>query len=88
MNNAPSDIRTLHAAMVANAVQAGLEPDAVYTRPSSDGGWIVGPNYEGFGPSMLRTPAGSWSYRGYADDDPMRGGYSEAIANARCFFTG
>ena len=93
MNNAPADLLELHAAMIANAVEAGLTPNAVYTRPAN-GGWIVGANFEGFGASMLRTPAGDWAYRyginsfeGYGDD-PMRGGYFEALSNARCFFTG
>lgn len=102
--NAPDQVVEVHNAMCDNARKRfGDDTDVmrpVYTRPEtrynsttydyeSTGNWIVGSNFEGWGPSMI-FKEGTWFYRSErtGEDEPMRNGHSEALGNAGCFFTG
>ena len=100
LTNAPAEVIEVHEAMIRNAKARWSEEDfealsPVYTREEEsypdykpNGNWLVGANYEGMGPSML-FKKGEWWYRyGYRADQPMKGGYREALGNASCFFTG
>ena len=101
IENAPEEVQVVHAAMMENARQRWSEEDMKILRPvythrgdsgyaggyELDGSWIVGPNYEGMGPWMMWKD-GVWSYRGGRADKTMPGGFSEALANAKIFFTG
>ena len=101
---APTQVLEVHTAMMRNARERWSEEDVqdiapVYTRAEdrwddktneyeTTGNWIVGCNYEGWGSSMV-WKNGVWYYRpGHSEDRPMKGGHSEAIANASIFFTG
>ena len=103
LNNMPTLVREVHEALLANA-RKNWDDDfadtAVYTRPEDrrnhetneyepTGNWIVGCNFEGWGPSMIFAD-GVWSYRSRhtGDDKQMAHGHEEALGNANCFFTG
>ena len=92
--NAPEEVREVHKLLVENAIERfgdkEFGEDAVYTRERPNGNWIVGPNFENFGDSMIYKPGEGWFYRESWSgvDNAMRGGYEEAKGNARCFFTG
>ena len=102
-NNMPAPVREVHEAMVANARENWDDEDMkclrpVYTRTedrydsethsyTSTGNWIVGCNFEGWGPSMIFAD-GVWFYRERGYDKKMKGGHEEALGNASCFFTG
>ncbi|MDP6232065.1 MAG: hypothetical protein QF913_07845 [Nitrospinaceae bacterium] len=91
--NAPKEVLKVHNLLVKNATEAfgdkKFGKDAVFTRADEDGSWIVGPNFENYGNSMIYKPEG-WFYRESwsGADKAMRGGYEEAKGNAQCFFTG
>ena len=97
---APSQVLEVYNAMLANAQQADFDHWAVYARPEDSynretysyeptGNWIVGCNFEGWGPSMI-FKEGVWFYRSShtGEDEQIPGGHEEALGNARCFFTG
>jgi len=94
LENAPDEVREVHNLLVKNAIERFDEEfgeDAVYTRECENGDWIVGPNFENFGNSMIYKPEeGRWFYRESWSgvDKAMRSGYEEAKGNAQCFFTG
>ena len=104
LTNAPAPVLEVHNAMLANARERfGDDTDdlrPVYTRPEDSfnretynyeptGNWIVGCNFEGWGPSMI-FKEGVWFYRSRrtGEDKPMKGGHEEALGNAQIFFTG
>ena len=101
LTDAPAQVLEVHNALVANARQAwddDFADDAVYTRPEDrrnretnkyepTGNWIVGCNFEGWGPSMIFAD-GVWFYRTRSGDKQMAHGHEEALGNANCFFTG
>ncbi len=103
LDGAPPQVLEVHNAMVANAREMWNDAcidAAVYTRPETrfnsttydyepTGNWLVGPNFEGWGSTMV-FKQGTWFYRGRHDgvDKPMKGGHEEALGNAGCFFTG
>jgi len=68
--------------------------DETYPDYKPNGSWLVGANFEGMGPSLLfkkgeNGEPSAWWYRfGYKADKPMKGGFQEALGNARIFFTG
>ena len=97
---APSQVLEVHNAMLANAQKADFDHWVVYTRPETpwnrelgpsdpDVNWIVGCNFEGWGPSMI-FKQGTWFYRdpNTGEDEPMAHGHEEALGCAGCFFTG
>ena len=102
---APTQVLEVHAAMMCNARERWSEEDVqaikpVYTRAEdrwdnetneyeTTGNWIVGCNFEGWGPSMI-FKEGVWFYRSRVsgEDSPMKGGHEEALGNAQIFFTG
>jgi hypothetical protein len=103
LSNMPAPVREVHEALLANARQNwddDFAEDAVYTRPEErrnhetnkyepTGNWIVGPNFEGWGSSMIFAD-GDWYYRSShtGEDKQMAHGHEEALGNANCFFTG
>ena len=101
LTDAPAQVLEVHNALLANARQNwddDFADTAVYTRPEDNynretneyeptGNWIVGCNFEGWGPSMI-FKSGVWYYRSRGIDKPMTGGHEEALGNANCFFTG
>ena len=103
LTDAPAPVLEVHNAMLANAREnwdADFALTAVYTRPEDSynhetneyeptGNWIVGCNFEGWGPSMI-FKEGVWFYRSSrtGEDKPMKGGHEEALGNAQIFFTG
>jgi hypothetical protein len=104
LTDAPAQVLEVHNAMLANARERfGDDTDdirPVYTRPEDNydsttneykmtGNWIVGCNFEGWGPSMI-FKGGVWFYRSWRDgeDKPMAAGHEEALSNASIFFTG
>lgn len=105
LTDAPAPVLEVHNAMLANARERWSEEDMtilrpVYTRPEDSynsetynydatGNWIVGCNFEGWGPSMI-FKKGVWYYRSRrtGEDTPMKGGHEEALGNASIFFTG
>ena len=102
LTNAPAQVLEVHNALLANARERfGDDTDdigPVYTRPEDSynretndyeptGNWIVGCNFEGWGPSMIFAD-GVWFYRTRSGDKQMAHGHEEALGNANCFFTG
>ena len=102
LTDAPSQVLEVHNALLANARERfGDDTDdigPVYTRPEDSynretndyeptGNWIVGCNFEGWGPSMIFAD-GVWFYRSRGVDKQMAHGHEEALGNANCFFTG
>jgi hypothetical protein len=101
LTNAPAQVLEVHNALLANAQENwddGFADTAVYTRPEDNynsetyeyeptGNWIVGCNFEGWGPSMI-FKEGVWYYRSRGIDKAMAAGHAEALGNASVFFTG
>ena len=103
LTGAPAPVLEVHNAMLANARENwddDFADTAVYTRPEDSynretynyeptGNWIVGCNFEGWGPCMI-FKEGVWFYRSSrtGEDKPMAAGHEEALGNAQIFFTG
>lgn len=94
---APEEVLVVHRLLVENAEEAGYDASFVYCREERrypgyqpSGNWLVGPNMEGFGGTMVRTSAGNWFYREAwsGEDIPMKAGFEEAKSDASCWFTG
>jgi hypothetical protein len=99
LTGAPADVVRVHEAMLANAKSVWpndpeFAQNAIYTRMGDHGedigSWLIGPNFEGLGGTMIRHPDGTWWYRPWmptGPDKPMQG-VQGALNNACIWFTG
>ena len=94
MKNKPTEVSAVFRALKANAKAAGLSvKHAVYcgcdTYEDGRVKWAVGSNTED-GSSTLIYSNGVWYYRDphTGEDTLCKGGFSEAMDNTKCWFTG
>jgi hypothetical protein len=91
-SGAPEEVVKVAETLLANAKEAGFSETSrpVYVSQHGPNEWHVGSNFED-SPLWLYYIDGKWYYWNEYEEPmlkPMRGGFEEALANARIWWTG